>query len=66
MDDVEDIVRTDPVLDLVHQQEHPALQVDVEDDASVQPGHLEECQQVLATPAKTFIKALPLTENLSL
>ena len=58
MDDVEDIVRTNPVLVFVHQQEHPALQVDIEDDGPVQPGHLEECQQVLATPAKTFVKSL--------
>ena len=53
MDDVEDIVRPDSVLVLVHQQEDPALQVNIEDDRAVQSGHLEECQQVLATPAKT-------------
>ena len=53
MDDVEDIVRPDSVLVLAHQQEDPALQVNIEDDRAVQSGHLEECQQVLATPAKT-------------
>ena len=65
VDDVEDIVGTDDVLVLVHQQEQPALQVDVEDDGPVEPGHLEECEQVLATPAKSFIRALPFNENLS-
>ena len=55
MDDVEDIVGTDDVLVLVHQQEQPALQVDIEDDGPVEPGHLEECEQVLATPAKSSI-----------
>ena len=65
MDDVEYILGTDHVLALVHQQEQPTLQVDVEDDGPVEPGHLEKCEQVLATPAKSSIRALPFTENLS-
>ena len=44
VDDVEDIVRTDLVLVLVHQQEDPALQVNIEDDCAVQSGHLGKCQ----------------------
>ena len=57
MDNEEDIVRTDPVLVLVHQQEHRALQVDVEDDRPVEPGNLKQCQQIPATPEKSIDKS---------
>ena len=52
MNDVEDTVSANPVLILVHQQEHRTLQVDIEYDAPVEPGHLTEGQQVLASSAK--------------
>ena len=57
MDNDKDIVRTDAILVLVHQQEHRALQVDIEDDCPVEPGNLKECQQVPATPEKSIDKS---------
>ena len=39
MDGVEDIVGADEVLDVVHQEENCALQVDVEDNHQVEPRH---------------------------
>ena len=53
MDCIEDVVRADVVLDMVHQQEGEALQVEVEHDRQVELGHLREREQVPPTPRKS-------------
>ena len=53
MDCIEDVVRADVVLDMVHQQEGEALQVEVEHDRQVELGHLGEREQVSTAPRKS-------------
>ena len=53
MDCIEDVVRADVVLDMVHQQEGEALQVEVEHDRQVELGHLREREQVPPAPRKS-------------
>ena len=52
VDGVEDIVRTNVVLEFVDQEENTAFQVNVEDDDQVELRHFRECQQIPATSAK--------------
>ena len=52
MDGVEDIVRANTVLEVVHQEEDNAFQVDVEHDDQVELCHFGECEQISATPEK--------------
>ena len=53
MDCIEDVVRADVVLNMVHQQEGEALQVEVEHDRQVELGHLGEREQVPPAPRKS-------------
>ena len=53
VDCIEDVVRADVVLDMVHQQEGEALQVEVEHDRQVELGHLREREQVPPAPRKS-------------
>ena len=53
VDCIEDVVRADVVLDMVHQQEDEALQVEVEHDRQVELGHLGEREQVPPAPRKS-------------
>ena len=51
MDSEEDIVGNNTVLEVVHQEENTALQVNVEDDGQVELRHFGECEQIPAMPA---------------
>ena len=52
LDGVEDIVRTDVILEVVDEEENAAFQVNVEDDSQVELCHFWECQQIPAMPEK--------------
>ena len=52
VDDVEDIVGSNAVLEVVDQEENSAFQVNVEDDNQVELCPFWECEQIPAMPAK--------------